>query len=98
MQSIPVGSCFALSAINRFTATACKVSGLKSAHTCRQTVNVLVLCQTKLNLIMCVLTEIFSDAKARTKKGIRISNFAFVSFVFKGHGMKGTWGGCGLRV
>ena len=30
-----------------------------------------------------VLTEIFSDGKARTKKGVRISNFALLSFVFK---------------
>ena len=42
------------------------------------------LCQTNLLLILCVSTEIVSDAKARTKKkkkGLRLSNFAFLSFV-----------------
>ena len=30
-----------------------------------------------------VLTEIFPDGKVRTKEGVRISNFALLSFVFK---------------
>ena len=52
--------------INPFTAPAHKISRLKSAYTCLQTVYFSVLCQANQILILCILTEIFSDAKVRT--------------------------------
>ena len=74
-----IGNVKTVRRFNPFIAQARKVSGLRSTHTCLQTVYILVVCQTKLFLILCVLTEILSDAKARTKKkkayGFQISHF-----------------------
>ena len=65
--------------INPFTAPACKLSELKSAQTCLQTVYFSVLCQTNLFVILCILTEILSDAKVRKK--IRLNDFTFCVFI-----------------
>ena len=76
-----IGNVKTVRRFNPFIAQALKVSGLKSTHTCLQTVYFLVVCQTNLFLILCVLTEILSDAKARTEK--RHTDFKFRIFIVR---------------
>ena len=67
--------------LNPFTAPARIISGLKSPHMPAN--GIFSGPMSNKSTFNIVLTEIFSYGQARTKKGVRISNFALLSFVFK---------------
>ena len=92
------GNLFWTRGLNPFTAPACKVSMLKSAHTpANRTFSISISNKSTFNIVC--FYRICYVLKKRERKGLKISNFTLLSFIFNwlcGSQRVDKWGGLWL--